>query len=93
MKHWVEHEEIDLPSEKFFDEIVSVCKKYGLSISHEDGHGAFEIEPFDENNIDWLRGAHFSERAAQIINTPNNARTGLAPTAAQDGTGEAGASQ
>ncbi len=43
---------------KFVDEIEQVCKKYDLSISHEDGHGAFEIENFDEDNIDWLRNAH-----------------------------------
>lgn len=30
-------------------------KKYNLSISHEDGHGAFIIEKYDEYNIKWLR--------------------------------------
>lgn len=42
----------------FLDEIVAVCEKHGLSISHEDGHGAFEIERMSEDNIQWLRQAH-----------------------------------
>ena len=42
----------------FFNEIEEICKKYNLSISHEDGHGAFFIEEFSESNIGWLRGAH-----------------------------------
>ena len=40
-----------------FDEINKVCLKHNLSISHEDGHGSFEIEKYDENNIKWLEGA------------------------------------
>ena len=44
------NEFIETPEEivKFFNEIDAVCKKYGFSISHEDGHGAFEIEDYDE---------------------------------------------
>ena len=72
MKYWVGYKNIDLPSEKFFDEIEAICKKYGLSISHEDSHGSFEIESFDENNMDWLRRANFSEGAVEIIKNQNN---------------------
>lgn len=38
----------------FLDEIESVCKKHNLSISHEDCHGAFIIEDYSSENIEWL---------------------------------------
>ena len=41
----------------FLDEIEAVCKKHGLSISHQDFQGAFIIEPFDPRNMEWLRQA------------------------------------
>jgi len=44
--------------DSFMDEIAAVCKKHNMSISHEDGHGAFEITAFDEGAMDWLRVAH-----------------------------------
>ncbi len=42
--------------DKFLEEIVSVCKKHGLWISHEDGHGAFEV--VRETTEDWIMGAN-----------------------------------
>jgi hypothetical protein len=47
--------------EAFLDEIVEVCKKYKLSIAHEDHHGAFIIEEYSKTNIDWLHDAHYSK--------------------------------
>lgn len=41
----------------FIDEIDEICKKYNVSISHEDGHGAFMIDTYDERNIKWLKNA------------------------------------
>lgn len=41
----------------FLSEIEEVCKRHGLSISHEDGHGSFIIEKFDPYNISWLNDA------------------------------------
>jgi hypothetical protein len=41
----------------FLEEVIAVSKKHGLSISHEDRHGAFEIEKFSESNASWLRAA------------------------------------
>lgn len=38
----------------FLNDIVGVCKKHKLSISHEDGQGGFIIEDFKEVNIQWL---------------------------------------
>lgn len=47
---------VEMPKEMedFLNEIEMVSKKYGLSISHEDYHGAFLIEDYDEDNIKWL---------------------------------------
>ena len=41
----------------FFQDIIEVYRKHGLSISHEDGHGAFIIEPYSEANVEWLKDA------------------------------------
>lgn len=46
--------------EEFLKEIEEVCRKYNMSISHEDGHGAFIIEKFDEFNIKWLKEAQIA---------------------------------
>lgn len=50
---------IDTPEKvvEFFNEIDAVCKKYNLSISHEDGHGAFLINNYVDGNIEWLEDA------------------------------------
>lgn len=45
----------------FIDEITAVCKKHGLSISHEDHHGSFVIESYDDDNIQWLDNASVGE--------------------------------
>lgn len=42
---------------KFLDEIEQVCKKHNRSFSHEDSQGAFIIEDFNEDNIEWLKAA------------------------------------
>jgi len=41
----------------FIEDVLSVCRKHGFSISHEDGNGAFVIEKFNEADSDWLRAA------------------------------------
>lgn len=43
----------------FLADIEAVFRKHGMSISHQDGHGAFEIEPLSEHNIEWLRAAYW----------------------------------
>jgi len=51
--------EIDTPKvDEFLKDIEEVCQRHSMTISHEDGHGAFIIEPFNEDNIKWLHDAH-----------------------------------
>lgn len=40
---------------KFLNEIDNICKKYNFSISHEDSHGGFILEKYDDYNIKWLK--------------------------------------
>lgn len=40
----------------FLCKVKSLCEQYGLVISHEDGHGAFIIEPLNDLDIQ-----HFME--------------------------------
>ena len=42
---------------EFIHEMQELCKKHRLSISHEDGHGAFLVEEWDEYNHRWLGDA------------------------------------
>lgn len=39
---------------KFINELIAVCKKHGLSLSHEDSQGTFIVEPYSDSNIEWL---------------------------------------
>jgi len=41
----------------FIEEVLAVCRRHGYSISHEDVHGGFIINGFNEDNADWLRSA------------------------------------
>ena len=56
----IKQEHITTPKEmeNFLNDIKAVCVKYGLSISHESVFGSFEIEEYNDNNIEWLFKAH-----------------------------------
>ena len=41
----------------FLEDLADVCKKHGLSISHEDEHGAFLVTEFDKSALEWLCSA------------------------------------
>lgn len=43
--------------EKFLEELDTLCRVHNISISHEDGQGAFILENYNESNIKWLREA------------------------------------
>lgn len=62
MKNWDNNKKnfIETPKKliDFFNEIDNICKKYNYSISHEDEHGAFEIEKYNDININWLKNAN-----------------------------------
>lgn len=53
------NERIVMPNEMtaFLVDIEKVCQKHGLSISHEDTHGSFQIEEYSPHNIAWLYAA------------------------------------
>jgi hypothetical protein len=50
---------VNMPAEMvaFLSDIVEICKKHNLSISHEDDQGAFIIERYCEHNVAWLLDA------------------------------------
>ena len=61
MKRWNSHarDMVEDPAiDEFLAEIVDVCKRHGMSISHEDNHGAFIVESFSDRNASWLLHAH-----------------------------------
>ena len=47
----------EITAKAFIDEVIALSKEYGLSISHEDNHGGFIIEPYSDYNADWLKDA------------------------------------
>lgn len=44
----------------FYCELDKLCKEYGVSISHEDSQGGFEIEEYDVGYMNWLMDASIS---------------------------------
>ncbi|MGG2091283.1 hypothetical protein AB1283_00770 [Bacillus sp. S13(2024)] len=52
-----DHIETPIEMINFFNDIEEVCKKHNMSISHEDYHGGFIIEEYNEKNIEWLKNA------------------------------------
>ena len=54
LKMFSESPDIDL----FLVELKRLCEKHNLSISHEDGHGAFEFDVYNECNIEWIECGH-----------------------------------
>ena len=45
----------------FLTEYKALCQKYNLSLGHEDTHGAFIIDVYNEYDIDWVRQASLAE--------------------------------
>jgi hypothetical protein len=44
----------------FINEVLGLCKKYNLSIGHEDTEGGFIVhEGYKEENADWLKDATY----------------------------------
>ena len=57
LKKYIEDSKVD----SFLNEIVDVCKKHGLSISHEDGHGAFMVVPLSPHCVEWIKQSLIGE--------------------------------
>ena len=41
----------------FFREYKELCKKYNVSLGHEDEHGSFILYEYDEAMIEWVEAA------------------------------------
>lgn len=54
----------------FMDGYEALCKKHKLSLSHEDGHGAFLIQDFDPENVKWVRNAQALIAATPLPPSP-----------------------
>lgn len=68
MKRWDGAKERDYPEvDAFLDEVLAVCAKHGISISHEDGHGGFIIDEASIGNEEWLNAAAVSPELAKSL--------------------------
>lgn len=47
-------------AKNFFKEYEELCKKYNVSLSHEELR-RFILEPYHENNIKWVKCAYIEE--------------------------------
>ena len=65
IRRWLKHQSTHGENPKidaFLHDIMMVCNKHKLILSHEDHHGAFEVVDLTpqtrENNGAWLMDAH-----------------------------------
>ena len=54
----------------FLSEVEALCRRYGLSLAHEDEHGSFVVRPLDERWIDFLRAASDEARTTPHHTAP-----------------------
>jgi hypothetical protein len=45
----------------FLKDIEETCKKHNMSISHEDGQGAFLFTDFNEQDLKWLKEGYWRD--------------------------------
>ena len=50
----------------FYKELIALYKKYELSISHEDSHGGFIIDNYNEHNVDWIMDAYIKANVPKL---------------------------
>ena len=68
MKRWstTARQEIENPAvDAFLKEVLQVCERHGMALSHEDQHGAFEVVPLASADRQWLLDAHDCTGAQQ----------------------------
>ena len=77
MKHFIcgEYDENnlykDVNTDNFYKDLEQLYRKYNISISHQDGHGAFILEKFDQFNLDWIKSAEIQPRLRDLLNCTN----------------------
>lgn len=62
MNKEIENKKVD----NFLEDIIKICKKHNLSISHEDNGGSFIIEDYDIELSQWLLAASISRYCKTI---------------------------
>jgi hypothetical protein len=67
----------------FKREILEVCRRHGIGISHEDGHGMFLLEPYRSELAVWFWAANYDPSPAPDI-YPNLPSPGLKSSAEDD---------
>ena len=70
MKHWISALScvVEVNTDDFYNDLINLYKKYGISISHEDGHGGFILEEYDEFNIQGIKDASVTKEVVEILN-------------------------
>ena len=48
----------------FLAAVEAVCREHGLTLAHEDEHGAFIVRPLRESDIAWLQDATDDDETA-----------------------------
>jgi hypothetical protein len=43
--------------DRFLAAYEALCREHGLVLSHEDQHGGFVIEKFEQGYVDWAKDA------------------------------------
>lgn len=41
----------------FLDALEALCREHNISIEHEDQHGGFELVPFNDRAMGWMRAS------------------------------------
>ena len=47
--------------EGFLADIEVVCRRWNISIGHEDPHGGFILSPYEDRLMYWLRQAYVND--------------------------------
>jgi hypothetical protein len=59
----------------FLTEFEALCRRFDVSISHEDGHGSFCFEDFSEGNVERVAYADGGLYADYLAPASENAET------------------
>lgn len=48
-------------AKNFLEELCIICRRYNLSLAHEDTQGGFIVEHYSEHNEAWLKEASIKQ--------------------------------